>query len=226
MGGGASVLLRKPRSYAEIYNDLDGEIVNLFRQLRENGPRLKDMCRLTPFSREEFIGAYSPVEDPIERARRTVIKSAMGFGSDGIKNNTGFRSYARKERYTIPAHDWANYIDALDFTIERLQGVVIENMPALDVLKKQDGIDTLHYVDPPYVHSTRSAKQPKQYRHEMSDIEHRELATFLHQAKGKVILSGYDCELYRELYADWQREERVALADGARPRKEVLWLKL
>lgn len=224
-GGAMSVLLRKPRSYAEIYNDLDGEIVNLFRILRDRGPEFKEKCRLTPFSRQEFVEAYLPTDDQMERARRTVIKSAMGFGSDGIKNNTGFRSYARKERYTIPAHDWANYIDALDFTIERLQGVVIENMPAVDVLKKQDGKETLHYVDPPYVHSTRSAKQPKQYRHEMSDEEHRELSAVLHSLSGAVILSGYACPLYDELYGDWKRSEKDTLADGARPRREILYTK-
>lgn len=221
-----SVLLRKPRSYAEIYNDLDGEVVNFFKMLRDRGPELKEKCRLTPFSRQEFVESYSPEEDCMERARKTVIKSAMGFGSDGIKNNTGFRSYARKERYTIPAHDWANYTDCLDFIIERLQGVVIENMDALEILKKQDSPDTLHYVDPPYVHSTRKAKNPKQYRYEMSDEEHRKLAKVLHSLKGNIILSGYACPLYDELYADWTQVEKGALADGARPRKETLWMKI
>lgn len=222
--GGASVLLRKPRCYAEIYNDRDEEIVNVFKMLRERGPELRDQLRLTPFSRLEHANAYEHSNDPLERARRTIVKSAMGYGSDGIKNNTGFRSYARKERGTIPAHDFANYIDALEFAIERLQGVVIENLHARDVIQKQDGSGTLFYVDPPYVHSTRSASQPEQYRFEMSDDDHRELAALLHSVKGKVVLSGYDCPLYQELYERWRHDECVAFADGARKRKEVLWL--
>lgn len=222
-GGGASVLLRKERAYAEIYNDLDGEIVNLFKTLRDNGPRLKELCRLTPFSRREFVEAYTPSDDLIEQARRTVIKSAMGYGSDGITKNTGFRSYARKERYTIPAHDWANYTDALDFIIERLQGVVIENLPAVEILKKHDGPKTLHYIDPPYIMSTRAGKHL--YRHEMSESDHRDLAKILHRLQGNVVLSGYAHPLYESLYAHWKRMERPSKADGARPRTEVLWMK-
>jgi DNA adenine methylase len=222
--GGASVLLRKPRSYAEIINDLDGEIVNLFRVLRDQGGTLERDLKRTPFAREEFKGAYEPTDDPLERARRTIIKSAMGYGSDGIRNNTGFRSYARKERYTIPAHDWANYIDVISYTVERLQGVVIENRPALELILKQDGPDTLFYVDPPYVHSSRASKSPKRYRYEMADSDHRELARVLNMVKGKVVLSGYASQLYSELYDGWRREERAARADGARDRTEVLWL--
>ncbi len=222
-GGGGSVLLRKPRSYAEIYNDLDGEIVNVFKVLRDRGEEIKKKLKLTPFSRTEFVEAYLPSKDPVERARRTFIKSAMGFGSDGIKNNTGFRSYAKKERYTTPATDWANFMDCVDFFIERLQGVIIENKDAIELLKKQDSKDTLHYVDPPYVHITRSSKNPKQYRFEMSDEEHRKLSEALHKMKGKVILSGYDCALYEELYKDWRKESVEALADGARKRIETLW---
>lgn len=223
-GGGGSILLRKPRSYAEIYNDLDGEIVNVFKVMRDNGERLKEVCRLTPFSRTEFIESYLNSSDPVERARRTIIKSAMGFGSDGIKNNTGFRSYAKKERYTTPATDWANFQDCFDFFIERLQGVIIECKPAIDVLLKQDTVDTLHYVDPPYVHSTRSKNSTKRYRYEMSDEDHVELSKVLHSLKGKVVLSGYDSPLYKKLYSDWKMVTRETLADGARPRVECLYL--
>lgn len=223
--GGASVLLRKPRSYAEIINDLDGEIVNVFRVLRDQGGTLAYDLKRTPFAREEFLAAYEPTDDPLERARRTIIKSAMGYGSDGIRNNTGFRSYARKERYTIPAHDWANYIKVINHTIERLQGVVIESRPALELIAKQDGPDTLFYVDPPYVHSSRASKNPKRYNFEMSDADHIHLANCLKRVKGKVVLSGYDSPLYHRLYKKgWRVVRRPALADGARERTEVLWL--
>lgn len=148
----------------------------------------------------------------------------MGYGSDGIRNNTGFRSYARKERYTIPAHDWANYVEVVESFTERLQGVVIENMDALTLIEKQDGSGTLFYIDPPYVHSTRSSKNPKQYRHEMSDEEHRDLAASLYSVEGRVVISGYDCELYAELYDGWHKEVRETFADGARQRTETLWM--
>lgn len=222
--GAASVLLRKERSYAEIYNDLDGEIVNLFRMLRDQGSELERLLRLTPFAKEEFKGAYDPIEDPLERARRTVVKSLMGFGSDGIRNNTGFRNYAGKNRYTIPAHDWANYVEGIGFLRERLRGVVIEHSPALEILKKQDGAKTLHYVDPPYLQSTRTDKGVHRYNFEMTEQEHRDLAAVLNTLKGKVVLSGYENLLYSELYPGWVKAKRPARADGALARTEVLWM--
>lgn len=81
-GGGGSVLLRKPRSYAEVYNDLDGEIVNLFTVARDRGDELVRLLELTPFSRDEFQQSYEPTDDPLEQARRTIARSFMGFGSN------------------------------------------------------------------------------------------------------------------------------------------------
>lgn len=223
-GGGASVLLRKPRSYAEVYNDLDGEIVGLFRVLR-NPAQARELIRLvklTPFAREEHELSYLTGGDPIEQARRTLVRSFMGFGSDGIKRQTGFRGNVTRTG-TTPALDWSRMPPVLEQVVERLQGVVIEHMPALDLLAKYDGPQTLHYVDPPYPHATRG--DDNRYRYEMTDSDHRQLAAALHQVKGFVILSGYPCELYdQELYPGWRRVERSTHADGARDRIEVLWL--
>lgn len=221
-GGGASVLLKKPRSYAEVYNDLDGEVVNLFLQMRDAGPELRERLRLTPYARSEFAAAYEPTDDPIERARRTIIKSFMGFGSDAIQKPTGFRANSNRSR-TTPAHDWAHYPDALDFAIERLRGVVIENRDALGIIRQHDGPETLHYVDPPYVHKTRKLEGGHRYRFEMTDDQHRELAAALHACRGKVVLSGYKSPLYEWLYRDWFSVEKQALADGAQKRTEILW---
>jgi DNA adenine methylase len=75
------VLLRKERSHSEVYNDLDGSVVNLFRVLRdpELGPKLVTAVELTPFAREEFAKAYEPTDDPLEKARRLLVISFMGF---------------------------------------------------------------------------------------------------------------------------------------------------
>lgn len=228
-GGAASVLMRKPRAYSEVYNDLDGEVVNLFRVLRDEvlAGQLVSALRLTAFARDEFNLAYEPSVDPLERARRLVAVSFMGFGSNAhnTSSRTGFRANSNRSG-TTPAHDWANYPESLGITIQRLRGVVIENRPAVDILSQHDGLETLHYVDPPYVHSTRdSAVNQKDYRFELTDADHRELASRLHGLKGMVVLSGYPCELYdRILYPTWHRVERESLADGARKRVEVLWL--
>jgi DNA adenine methylase len=225
-GGGASVLLRKSRSFTEVYNDLDSEIVNLFRVCRDDGENLVRALSLTPFSRSEFRASYLPAGDPLEMARRTIIRSFQGFGSDGIHSHhvTGFRGFSERSG-TTPAHDWANFPKALRLILSRMQGVVIEHQDALHILRKYDGPDALHYADPPYVHSTRTCVDAgRGYRHEMADEQHRELAEVLHTLKGAVVLSGYHSPLYDGLYAHWRRVERASLADGALKRTEVLWM--
>lgn len=221
-GGGGSVLLRKSRSYAEVYNDLDAEIVNLFRVARDHGEELKRKLELTPFSRLDFRESYAPSDDPIEQARRTVARAFMGFGSNAHNKNTGFRSNSNRSG-TTPAHDWRNYPEAFGAIIERLRGVVIENRDACEVMATHDETTTLHYVDPPYVAETRD--KGADYRHEMTDEDHRALAEKLETLKGMVIVSGYHSPLYDEIFAKWERVERRALADGAKERVEVLWLR-
>jgi len=220
-GGAGSVLLRKPRSYAEVYNDLDGEVVNLFRVARDHGEDLRRALELTPFSRKEFADSYLETADPIEQARRTVIRSFMGFGSNSHNKATGFRANSNRSG-TTPAHDWRNYPDAFGDVIDRLRGVVIENRNAADVMAAHDGEETVHYVDPPYVAATRD--KGRDYRHEMTDADHEALADTLHGLHGVVVLSGYRSEMYDALYKGWRRVDRHALADGARDRVESLWI--
>lgn len=224
-GGGASVLLRKQRTYDEVYNDLDGEIVNLFRVLR-NPSQARELIRLvtlTPYARQEFDESYLPDGDPVEQARRTVVRSAMGFGHHSASGQkTGFRTGTRLSG-TSAAHDWMRYPPILAAAVERLRGVTIENRHAFDVLRFYDDSKALHFVDPPYPHSTRG--DGAWYKYEMTDDEHRELATVLHSLKGMVVLCGYACELYdQELYPDWRRITKDTHADGARDRTEVLWI--
>ena len=231
-GGAASVLLRKPRSYAEVYNDLDGEVVNLFRVLRDAAlsARLCEAVRLTPFARQEFDEAYESSEDSVERARRLVVRGFMGFGSAAATRDhkTGFRSNVTRSG-TTPAMDWMRWPESVGLTTERLRGVVIESREATAVVRQYDDPATLHYVDPPYTFGSRSlprgASSPFAYRHEMTDDDHRALAATLQVARGMVVLSGYGCDLYdRELYPTWQRVEKETHADGASDRTEVLWL--
>ena len=231
-GGAASVLLRKPRSYGEVYNDLDDGVVNLFRVLRsERACDLIAALRLTPFARAEFETSYAAVDDELELARRLVVRSFMGFGSDGhnAKVRTGFRANCNRSG-TTPAHDWRNYPDALATVIERLRGVVIESRDAQGCMEQHDGPETLHYVDPPYMPETRSDKSRKSgeryhaYAHEMDATDHARLLAFLAGLAGAVVLSAYPSALYDKTLVGWQCVERAALADGAHPRVEVLWI--
>ena len=230
-GGAASVLLRKPRAYAEVYNDLDSEVVHLFHVMRsEAAPALIQAIALTPFSREEFELAYELVADPVERARRLVVRSFMGFGSTGanIDMRTGFRSNAYSSN-THPAADFAGLPDALAAIVKRLRGVVIEQRPAMDVIRHYDAPDALFYVDPPYLHGTRSSKVCRGriahgYAHEMTDAEHVTMLEQLLQLRGMVLLSGYPSSIYDDRLRGWLRMERHARDTSVQARREVLWM--
>jgi len=229
-GGAASVLMRKPRSYAEVYNDLNGDAVNVFLVLRdpESAAELERAIRLTPFAREEFEAPLNGA-GPVERARRMIFRSFAGFGSAAANAEypTGFRAHSNRSG-TSPAHDWAHYPGELAAFVERLRGVVIEQRPAVEVMRQHDSPQTLHYVDAPYPHSVRRPRKraKKEYGEwEMSDVEHEGLAGCLHSLVGSVVVSGYRCELYDALYQGWEREDHGSFADGARRRVESLWLK-
>lgn len=227
-GGAASVLLRKPRSYSEVYNDLDGEIVNMFRVLR-NPSQARELMRqvaLTPYARQEFEESYILADDPIEQARRTLFRFCAAFATAAQKDyKTGFRANVTRSG-TTPVMDWSNIGKVIEPVIGRLRGVVIENRPALDVLRQYDDTRALHYVDPPYMLETRGERcAGKVYTHEMTDGDHRDLGQTLQELKGMVIVSGYACDLYDlELYPGWQRVIRATHADGARDRTEVLYI--
>lgn len=222
-GGSASVLLRKARATHEIYNDIDGRLANLFRVARDRGAELAAAIELTPFSREEFLGAAAPCDDPLEQARRTVVRSFMGRSSNALGGTgTGFRA-RNHNRTTSPAMDWRRWPGALAATVDRLRGVTIESRDALRLIAEYDTPDTLHYVDPPYPRCARD--RGRDYRHEMDDAAHGRLAAALNSARGMVVLSGYDCPLYRDLYEGWVTVSARAWADNGSPRTETLWLR-
>lgn len=227
MAGAASVLLQRPRVYAEVLNDRDEEIVSLFRVLRDprQATELERLLRLTPFAATEFTAAYEPAACPVEAARRLLVRSYLGFAGHGVfRHPTSFRNNTGRTG-SIAAHDWASWPEVVGALSVRLRGVVIENRPATEVIRAHDAPDTLFYVDPPYVTKTRGERWQQTYRHELTDDDHRELAAVLRAVRGMVVLSGYPCSLYDvELYPDWHRVTREARADGARLRVEVLWL--
>ncbi len=225
-GGAASVLLRKPPCRREVYNELDAELLNLVRVLRSCplAAELLRLLRYTPFSRVEFNEAYGPVSaNPVERARRLLIRSFMGHGPSGgpMLKRTGFRSNAAAAG-TSPAQDWSRHPAELAKIAARLRGVEVESMDALALLPRHDGPRTLFYVDPPYLPGTRD--KGADYRHELTAGRHAELLAALRKLRGMVVLSGYPSELYGRLLAGWERHEKKAHADGGRGRTECVWL--
>lgn len=229
--GGGSVLMSKPRCGPEVYNDLDGSVVNVFRVLQDprKAAKLRRRLALTPFARAEFDRTYEPPVDDVDAACKAIARSHMGHGTDSLTRScrTGFRSKLSGSR-ALPSETWARWPDSVPAFVDRLRGVVIEQRHACEVMLRFDLPQTLFYVDPPYVHSSRTSlgergAKTHGYRHELTDADHRELAAVLHGLKGMVMLSGYPSPLYDELYGAWQREECATLADTAKRRVECLW---
>lgn len=233
-GGGASVLLRKPIvAGSEIYNDLDETIFRLFKVLQdpEKAARLVWLLDRTPYARREFELAYESTDDDVEAARRTIVRSFMGYGSDGTAGvyPTGFRSVVTRAGKT-PATEWANYTHGLELIIERVRRVTLECKDAFELLRQFDQEDALHYVDPPYLPETRSQGNRRRgkgfhvYQHELREEDHVRLLDLLMSLKGMVVLSGYPSDLYDSTLVGWRREERPSYADGGGARTEVVWI--
>jgi len=202
-GGSAAVLLNRPPSPVETYNDLDGEVVNFFRVLRDDKDRLIEAIGLTPFSREEFALAceIDPDLSPLERARRFFVRARQV--RTGLAQTASLGRWANCKNTSRAGMSgaisrWLGSIEELPEIAERLLRVQIENRPALDVIRLYDGPNTLFYCDPPYVHLTRGDSTA--YGYEMTDYEHRALAEVLNSARGLVAISNYQCALMDELY--------------------------
>ena len=229
--GSGAVLINRPPSPVETYNDIDGEVVNFFRVLRNQSEQLIRSIALTPFSREEYYHAiYDPTENisDLERARRFYIcarQTRTGLAQTASLGRWANCKDTSRAGMSGAVSRWLGGIDALDDTAQRLLRVQIENRPAIDVIKLYDSDKTLFYCDPPYLHETR--RDDKAYGYEMSEDEHRNLAAVLNQCRAKVALSGYDCDVMDTLYPSgkWFKivgsERTIHSTKGKR--QEILW---
>ncbi len=217
--GGASILFRKKRSSIEVINDLDGAVVNFFDVLRDRTDELLRAIRLTPYARAEVQRAHASTGVPLEDARRFYIRSRMQFGGVKLDHPNSWRYKSKIDRRS-PIKEWLN-ADHLMSAANRLQGVYIENDTALNVIARFDTNDSIFYCDPPYTAETRTDDD---YIHEMSTEDHIDLSKALHRIKGMALISGYDCELYRDLYRDWKVIPKKSWTINTIERKEMLWI--
>ena len=236
-GGSAAVLLNREPSLVETYNDIDGEVVNFFRVLREQKNELLEAIGLTPFSREELriaVGQETRDLTDLERARRFFIRARQvrtGLAQTASEGRWAHCKLTSRAGMAGAVSRWLGSVDGLAEIAQRLLRVQFENAPALDVIRRFDSSETLFYCDPPYVHASRS--DTNAYKHEMSNDEHRQLSEVLHRVKGKVALSGYHCDLMDELYGDWRYIEaptkkahstNTGTDNNKLDRTEVLWV--
>lgn len=217
--GSLAVLLNKPRCHIETVNDLYGEVVNFFRVLRDKPEELKRLIELTPYAREEYDLAYEKTDSEVEQARRFCVRCWMGFGCANLYHN-GFKS-GQQSSSPNPAKAWRELPITMIQAAERLKGVQIENLPALELISRYDTADVFMYIDSPYLHGTRKNYL---YKYEMADTGHEELLRILVKHPGKIMIPGYDNDLYNDYLEGWSKAYKETTAEGGAKRTEVLWM--
>lgn len=229
-GGSAAVLLNRKPALVETYNDIDGEVVNFFRVLRDKQEALIKAIGLTPFSQEELrIAVEESIENlsELERARRFFVRARQvrtGLAQTASVGRWAHCKLTSRAGMAGAVSRWLGSVEGLAEIVQRLLRVQIENSTAIEVIKRYDSEETLFYCDPPYPHDSRG--DANAYGYEMTDDEHRQLAEVLNNVKGKVALSGYHCDLYSDLYRDWNYIESIEkqCLSVKQPRTEVLWV--
>jgi DNA adenine methylase len=228
--GSAAVLLNRPPSSVETYNDLDGEVANFFRVLRDDYEALTRAIALTPFSREEFAIACTldPDASPLERARRFYVRARQvrtGLAQTATLGRWANCKDTSRAGMSGVVSRWLGGVEMLPQVAARLLRVQIENRPAIDAIRLYDSPQTLFYCDPPYVHETRG--DAKAYKYEMTDRQHEELAGVLNSVQGKVAVSNYDCKLLNGLFPSpkWRKHVSPPRTNHSTKGKrvEVLW---
>jgi DNA adenine methylase len=224
--GGGSVLLSKRPARIEAANDKDAELMHFYVTLRDRTAELR--AALDPLSSdlETFNWALelNPSCDPVLRAVRFFVLNHLSFSGHG-------EHFGRSDRLRrgMPEYEsaWKSAKENLLWVAARLALVELRNQDALEVIREFDGPKTLHYLDPPYPHSTRTT--PDGYLHEMSDAQHVEVLDLAVRCQGMVMISGRHCELYDEALRDWHCHPfNVANHTSSAPTKrrsvDCLWL--
>lgn len=228
-GGSGAVLLNRLPSPVETYNDLDGEVVNFFRVLREEKDELITQIAFMPFSREEYFLAISDRQQtlsPLQRALSFYVRARQS--RSGLAQTASLGRWANCKKTSRAGMSgvvsrWLGSVEGLPDIAMRLLRVQIENRPAIDVINLYDDEDTLFYCDPPYPHDSRG--DTKSYGYEMTDADHIQLSQVLHQIRGKAAVSGYQCDLLNDIYSDWNLHLAPPKQSHAikQIRQEALW---
>ena len=227
--GSGAVLFNKSVSDIETINDLDSNVTNLFLCIQEDAERLARLVMTTPFSREMYDSSFD-FEDFIEEVigeepyRKTLVFlikcwQGHGFRTNGYKVGWKNDVVGRERAYAL--WNWYRLPEWIIDIAERLRMVQIENRPALEVIKRFNHDGVFMYIDPPYLLGTRAGKQ---YKHEMTDADHEEMLKEILQSKAKIMISGYESDMYNDYLKDWNKKTFDSCAEHGKPRKEVVWM--
>jgi DNA adenine methylase len=215
-GGGAHVLARKLPSAKEVYNDIDTDVVNFLKVMKEDKERLIESLITIPTSRyllEKWRSEPLP-EDRFERAVRWFYLLRQRI----TPTNNNLKSGWRAGKYKNSALDYQNAVMRIHDFAERMKNVQIENRDFREIIKMYDSPDTVFFVDPPYV------EREHHYKGNFTKEDHIELAQLLKGIQGKAIVTYYTHPLIEELYRGWIRYEEdsfVAAVGAVERRRET-----
>lgn len=222
--GSGAVLFNKEPSAIETVNDLDHDVVNLFRCIKEDPEKLACMVELTPYSRKEYDDSFKQVpEDKFEQAVRFLVQCWQGHGFRQNGRKVGWKNDVQGREEMYACKNWYRLSGWIIGVVDRLKQVQIECRPAIELINRFRYPNVLIYADPPYLLETRSGKQ---YKHEMTEQDHVELLETLLQHPGPVIISGYDNELYNSMLTGWHKDSNSGEAEyyGRRKQQEIIWM--
>lgn len=227
--GSGAVFFQKQPSDIEMINDLDNDVTNLYFCIQEDSEKLARLIMSTPYSRQTYDEAFhdDPIRDILlqadryHKACRFLVRcwQGHGFRTNGYK--VGWKNDVQGRERMYALWNWYRLPEWVMEIAERLRMVQIENRPALEVIKRFDYDNVFMYLDPPYLLDVRTARQ---YKHEMSDTEHKELLAALTQSQAKIMISGYASDLYDDMLSGWRRKEFVSHAEMGKRRTEVIWM--
>lgn len=217
--GSGAVFFNKKSSKLETINDIDGDVINLFKVIREHPNELAKMVWYTPYSRDEYLAAHNPTDNDIEKARLFLIRCWQSIRvKTGSISGWKCRGTA-DDSYRI--RQWNELPEKIEKVAERLKDIQIENRPAIQVIKRYQRPDVLIYADPPYLLETRNGVI---YQNEMTDQDHIELLEALNGHPGPALISGYANKFYEDKLKNWTREERNQVIETGQNRTEFLWI--
>lgn len=227
--GSMAVLFNKPPSAIETVNDLDSNVTNLFACIQEDSEKLARLVMTTPYSRQIYDESYKmdPAmeillgADRFHKACQFLIKCWMGYGSRTNGHKVGWKNDVQGRERMYALWSWYCLPEWIIEVAERLRCIQIECRPAIEVIQRFDYENVFMYLDPPYLLHTRSAKQ---YKHEMTDADHEELLKITLQSKAKVMISGYESEMYNDYLSSWKKKTFNSCAEYGGSRKEVIWM--
>lgn len=219
--GSGAVLFSKNPSPMETINDLDGDVVNLFRMIRTHPDELSTALYLTPYAEEEYNRAYlrEETDDDIEKARKMLIRSLQSHGFSTYRK-VGWKIDVQGREHSYAVKHWNEVPEIIKQAADRLKQVQIHQTDAIELIKRFNFESVFMYLDPPYMLETRTRKQ---YHHEMEDEDHEKLLHTIRNSKARIMISGYDSELYNQKLQGWNRYEFNATAEMGLKRKEVIW---